>query len=355
MLIAFLTSITLLPALLSMLKPRSEPRQLGYAFLAPVDEFLERHRMPILIVTALIIVGASPLLLLAALRFQSDESAQPQRRIGRDLSGARTRPGRRRQQYRGAGAFAGCGRRSGRQAAGAAASRARNDALDASFPTSRSKKLPLIRSAAETLDPALNPPATISQPPTDADNVAAINSHRRRAQSARRRRARPRRRRRKAPCRGDGDAAEGRSGGAPARRRGVRAAAENRARRSAQPAQGAGGHPRQPAARTGRINGSRRTARRGSMSRRAAMRSDNATLRTFAHAVQKVEPNATEGPISILEARRTIITAFLEAGALGAAVDRHPAVDHVAAAGRRAADAHPAAGGRRGHAGNLRA
>ena len=42
---------------------------------------------------------------------------------------------------------------------------------------------------------------------------------------------------------------------------------------------------------------------------------DNATLRTFAHAVQSAAPNATEGPISILEARRTIITAFLEAGA----------------------------------------
>ena len=42
---------------------------------------------------------------------------------------------------------------------------------------------------------------------------------------------------------------------------------------------------------------------------------DNATLRTFAHDVQRIEPNATEGPISILEARRTIISAFLEAGA----------------------------------------
>ena len=31
--------------------------------------------------------------------------------------------------------------------------------------------------------------------------------------------------------------------------------------------------------------------------------------------MQKIEPNATEGPISILEARRTIIAAFLEAGA----------------------------------------
>ena len=52
MLIAFATSITLLPALLSVLKPPSEPQQLGYAALAPVDRFLERHRMPILIATA---------------------------------------------------------------------------------------------------------------------------------------------------------------------------------------------------------------------------------------------------------------------------------------------------------------
>jgi hypothetical protein len=42
---------------------------------------------------------------------------------------------------------------------------------------------------------------------------------------------------------------------------------------------------------------------------------DNALLRAFAAEVQKIEPNATAGPISILEARRTVITAFLEAGA----------------------------------------
>ena len=40
MLIAFATSITLLPALMSVLKPPSEPEQLGYAALAPVDRFL---------------------------------------------------------------------------------------------------------------------------------------------------------------------------------------------------------------------------------------------------------------------------------------------------------------------------
>jgi uncharacterized protein len=42
---------------------------------------------------------------------------------------------------------------------------------------------------------------------------------------------------------------------------------------------------------------------------------DNKTLRDFAHAVQTVAPNATEGPISILEARREVVLAFIEAGA----------------------------------------
>ena len=41
---------------------------------------------------------------------------------------------------------------------------------------------------------------------------------------------------------------------------------------------------------------------------------DNETLRAFARAVQKVEPQATGGPISILESGRTVIQAFFEAG-----------------------------------------
>ncbi len=42
----------------------------------------------------------------------------------------------------------------------------------------------------------------------------------------------------------------------------------------------------------------------------------NESLRTFARAVLKVEPSATEGPISILEAGDTIVGAFFEAAAL---------------------------------------
>ena len=62
MLIAFATSITLLPALLSVLKPPREPAQLGYKALAPVDRFLARHRMPILIITLAVVAAGLPLL-----------------------------------------------------------------------------------------------------------------------------------------------------------------------------------------------------------------------------------------------------------------------------------------------------
>src|SRR5206468_5367027 len=47
MVIAFFTSITVLPALLKLLNPPGEKEAVGYAFLAPVDRFLEEHRIAI--------------------------------------------------------------------------------------------------------------------------------------------------------------------------------------------------------------------------------------------------------------------------------------------------------------------
>ena len=57
MIIAFLTSITLLPALLVLLKPPGEPREVGYRALAPVDRFMARHRIAILTITALCVAA----------------------------------------------------------------------------------------------------------------------------------------------------------------------------------------------------------------------------------------------------------------------------------------------------------
>ena len=62
MIIAFLVSITLLPALLQLFNPPGEKEPLGYASLAPVDAFMERHRIPIIVGTAVISLGGLPLL-----------------------------------------------------------------------------------------------------------------------------------------------------------------------------------------------------------------------------------------------------------------------------------------------------
>ena len=62
MIIAFLMSITFLPALLVLLKPPGEPRDVGYRMLAPVDRFMARHRRLILAITAIGVASGLPLL-----------------------------------------------------------------------------------------------------------------------------------------------------------------------------------------------------------------------------------------------------------------------------------------------------
>ena len=62
MVIAFLTSITLSPALLVLLNPPGEPDDVGYRMLAPVDRFMARHRIAILAITAIAVAAGLPLL-----------------------------------------------------------------------------------------------------------------------------------------------------------------------------------------------------------------------------------------------------------------------------------------------------
>jgi hopanoid biosynthesis associated RND transporter like protein HpnN len=63
MIIAFLTSITVLPALLAVFNPPGESHSIGFAALAPVDRFLEHRRTSVVAFTILAVVLASPLLL----------------------------------------------------------------------------------------------------------------------------------------------------------------------------------------------------------------------------------------------------------------------------------------------------
>jgi uncharacterized protein len=62
MIIAYLTSITVLPALLYVLHPPGEPEGLGFMWLAPVDDFLENHRVPIVATTLGLAIAGLPLL-----------------------------------------------------------------------------------------------------------------------------------------------------------------------------------------------------------------------------------------------------------------------------------------------------
>jgi uncharacterized protein len=63
MVVAFLTSVTLLPVLIILFRPNRETASPGFKQLAGADDFLDRNRWPMLAFAAVIILGASPLLL----------------------------------------------------------------------------------------------------------------------------------------------------------------------------------------------------------------------------------------------------------------------------------------------------
>jgi len=312
MLIAFLTSITLLPALLSRLRPQSEPHALGYAFLAPVDEFLERHRVPILIITGIVILGASPLLYW--LRFDFN----PMHLRNTNVESVATYIQLENEQGSASNDIVALKPTLAAADQVAAKLRAlpqvsRVTTLSSFIPEQQEQKLPLIRAAAETLNPALSPD-TVSPPPTDAENIAVINS----TITALNR-----------------FAADDPGPGADAAKRlatalDTLAKADQAARQRAevafvQPLKAALDNLRNllKAQQVTRENlppdlVSQWITADGQARLEVAPsgnENDNATMRVFARDVQSIEPNATEGPISILEARRTIITAFLEAGA----------------------------------------
>jgi uncharacterized protein len=311
MLIAYIASITILPALLYVLHPPGEREDLGIAALAPVDDFLERHRIPIVVATLGIAIAGLPLLYF--LRFDLN----PMNLRSPKVESVATYLELRRDPTTGANAI-NIAAPSVQAAAGIAS---RLNALpevntvttiESFVPGDQTAKLALIADAAKVLDPVLNLPARPA--PTDAEIVEALE------------------------LRADGlnRAAENKTGpGADAAKR-LAAAMTKLA--EADPAQ------RQRAETVftvplkldladlrdlfkampitldnlpADLSHSWRSAR--GQARIEVIPSgdpDNSvTIRKFADAVLAVDPDATGGPISILESGRTVITAFIEAGA----------------------------------------
>jgi uncharacterized protein len=311
MLVAYFTSITLLPALLSLLKPPREPSHLGYAVLAPVDGFLERHRMPILIVTLLAVAAGLPLLFRLQfdfnpmnLRSKTAESVATYLELKNDPESGANDIGILQPTLAQADAVA--------AKLKALPQVGRVTTLSTFIPDQQSEKLALIADAAKTLNPALNP-AAAAAPTSDAQTVSMINSTV------------------DALIRLAGD---GTSAGAVAAKR-LATAMTKLANADPSVRQRADAVFVQPLKTT--LDDLRNLLKAQAITREnlppplardwvtpdgqaridVAPKGDpnnNDVLRVFARAVQVVAPDATEGPISILEARRTVVTAFLVAG-----------------------------------------
>jgi hopanoid biosynthesis associated RND transporter like protein HpnN len=174
MIIAFVTSITLLPALLAILNPPGEPYPMGFAVLAPLDRFTQRHRIPIIVITVLVVVLASPLLLFLPFDFNAVhlqnptvESVVTYLELGKDPQSA---------------AHAIEIEEPTLSAANSTAQRiltlpqvSRVTTLSNFIAEDQDQKLKLIRNTAAKIDPSLDP-ERVEPSPTDQESIQILSS-----------------------------------------------------------------------------------------------------------------------------------------------------------------------------------
>jgi hopanoid biosynthesis associated RND transporter like protein HpnN len=177
MLVAFLTSITLLPALIAAFKPPAEGRPMGFTALAPVDRFLERHRIGVVAATLGIVALAAPLLYWLQFDFNPLHLQDPK------TESVATFLELRRDPQTGANAVEAI--KPDLAAADAAAARlaglpevARTTTLSSFIPADQDKKLATIREVAAKIAPVLEPgarkPAPADRENADRENIAAL-------------------------------------------------------------------------------------------------------------------------------------------------------------------------------------
>ncbi|MGY3608453.1 MULTISPECIES: hopanoid transporter HpnN [unclassified Bradyrhizobium] len=311
MLIAFLTSITTLPALLDLLNPPGEKEPVGYAFLAPVDHFLEKHRVAIIICTLALVIAGLPLLYYMKFDFN------PINLRNSHVESIATFLDLRRDPNTGANAI----NVMTHSEADARKIEERLEklpevlsvrSLDSFVPTDQPAKLKLIAQAAKMLNPALNPDS-IDAPPTDQENVESLKSS---ADNLRK------------------TAGDIKNAGAVAARRLADAltklADSNQATRDK--AQNVFVSPLKVVldqlrdmlqAQTVTLKSLPEELVRQWKAKDGLIRvealpkgdpNDNDTLRKFAAAVLAAEPTAIGGPVSILKSGDTVVKAFIHAG-----------------------------------------
>jgi uncharacterized protein len=311
MLVAFLTSITVLPALLSLLNPPGEKEAVGYAFLAPLDHFLEKHRVVIIVGTLVIAVAGLPLLYFLRFDFNPINLRSPK------VESIATFLDLRKDPNTGANAINVL--TNSDQDARKIEARLekvpevlRVMSLDSFVPEDQMAKLKLIGQGAKILNPALNPDS-IDPAPSDEENVEALKGS---AESLRK------------------IAGDARGPGAAASRRLADAlsklAVSDQATRDKTQAifvtplkvvlgqlkNSLQAQPISLKTLPADLVSSWKT--KDGLQRVEALPrgdpNDNDTLRKFAGAVLEAEPNAIGGPVSILKSGDTVVKAFIQAG-----------------------------------------
>jgi hopanoid biosynthesis associated RND transporter like protein HpnN len=311
MMVAYLTSITLLPALLTVLNPAGEPEPLGFSWLAPVDRFMEKHRIAIIVGVAAVSLGGLPLLYFLQFDFNPINLRSPR------VESIATFLDLRRDPITGTNAISVL-------APDLASTRPTEErlsklpevsqirTLDFFVPPDQDAKLAAIKVARDKIEPSFKPEAA-QKPPADEENVASLDEL---VASLK-----------EAAGKHQGQGAEAAKRLSDLLARLAKATPEVR-----QQVAGAFLRPLKTALADLQdllqahkvsladvphdIEELWRTA-----DGRARIEvlpkgdpNDNETLRKFARAVLAVQPDATGGPISILESGDTIVRAFIQAG-----------------------------------------
>jgi hopanoid biosynthesis associated RND transporter like protein HpnN len=171
MIVAFATNMTLLPALLKVFAPPGEPSAPGFPALAPVDEYLDRNRKPVLIGTLIVVIGALPLLLNLRFDFNPLHLKDPHTESMATLIALKDAPEASVNDVAVLAPSLADARRIGEKLS-QLPEVGRVTTLDSLIPADQPNKLELIRAAAAQLLPALNQP--VAAPVTDAVRVAAL-------------------------------------------------------------------------------------------------------------------------------------------------------------------------------------
>ena len=317
MLVAFFSSITVLPSLLSLLNPPGEKESVGYAFLAPVDHFLEKHRVIIVVGTLLIAAAGLPLLYFLRFDFNPINLRNPH------VESIATFLDLRKDPNTGANAInvmthSEADAKKIEEKLSKLPEVLRVMSLDSFVPEDQPEKLKLIAQGARVLNPALNP-ESVDEPPSDAENVDALKGT---VESLRK------------------TAGDAKGPGAVAARRLAdalsRLADSNEATRNKTQAvfvaplkvvldQLKSALQAKPVS----LKTLPADLVRGWKTKDGLMRveaqprgdsNDNDTLRKFAGAVLQAEPTAIGGPVSILKSGDTVVKAFIHAGLWALAV-----------------------------------